>query len=244
MPDAERSLSHRLRNATKRGLNRAGFELSRNPYLPAFLELLRQRGVRTVVDVGANEGQYASKLFDAGFRGEVLSVEPMAAAFASLSQRAQRRAGWRAVRTAVGSEPGELTLHIAGNSQSSSVLDMLPLHEKAAPRSAYVGVETVPATTLDALLDDQAIDPARSLLKIDVQGFESAVLDGAVKSLPQLPVVEMELSLAPLYRGQPLLPEMLGRLEDSGLVLWSLRPAFADVRNGRLLQADGVFVRL
>jgi FkbM family methyltransferase len=244
MPDADRPLADRLRGTAKRALNWAGIEVSRRPYLPSFLELLRTRGITTVVDVGANEGQYAIKLFDAGYRGQVISVEPMAAAFSALSARAAASPrSWRALRTALGSEPGTLTLNVAGNSQSSSVLAMLPLHEQAAPRSAYVGAEPVPVTTADALFADLALDPACCLLKVDVQGYESAVLDGAAATLEHVAMIEMELSLAPLYAGQALLPDLVGRLEQAGLVLWSLRPAFADARNGRLLQADGVFVR-
>jgi FkbM family methyltransferase len=194
--------------------------------------------------VGANEGQYGAKLYEAGFHGEVVSVEPMTAAYRVLAERAARRPGWRAVQCAVSDAPGEVTLNIAGNSQSSSVLSMLPLHEEAAPHSAYVGTEKVAATTLDALVADQALDPARCLLKIDVQGYEAAVLAGGQKTLTDIAAVEMELSLAPLYDGQLLLPQMLERLEGYGLALWSLRPAWADPRNGRLLQVDGVFVRL
>jgi len=70
------------------------------------------------------------------------------------------------------------------------------------------------------------------------------VLDGAAQTLADIAMVELELSLAPLYAGQALMPELMQRMADNGLVPWVFKPAFADSRNGRLLQVDGVFVRI
>jgi len=121
---------------------------------------------------------------------------------------------------------------------------MLDLHASAAPASQYVGTQDVPASTVDELLGTRFIDPAACFLKIDVQGYESAVLDGASHTLADMAMVELELSLAPLYAGQALMPELVQRMADNGLVPWALKPAFADSRNGRLLQVDGVFIRI
>lgn len=222
---------------------RAGIEVSRFPYQTGFLDLLRRHELTTVVDVGANTGQYVTKLHEAGYRGPVLSVEPSRAAFAQLQSVASRHPDWQIVHAAIAAEPGTVTLNIAGNSQSSSVLPMLELHEQAGPTSAYVATEQVDAVTLDALFAEHHLDPAHCFVKIDVQGFESAVLDGAAESLPTLGGVELELSLAPLYEGQALMPELVERMAAHGLQLWSLRPTWSDSRNGRLLQVDGVFAR-
>jgi FkbM family methyltransferase len=220
-----------------------GVDISRHPQIYQLVELLRDRGVSTVIDVGANEGQYALKLLEARYRDSIISVEPLRAPFDVLAAKAANNPRWEAVHAALGSEPGILTVHIAGNSQSSSVLPMLDLHEQAASASPYVGTEDVAAVTVDDLLRSRGLDAGRCFLKIDVQGYESAVLDGAAETLPTIAAVELELSLAPLYDGQALMPELVQRMEDHGLVLWSLKPAFADARNGRLLQVDGVFAR-
>lgn len=221
-----------------------GVEVSRQPYLPRLVDRLHRHGITTVIDIGANEGQYATKLLDARYEGKIISVEPLHAPFEELSAKAAKRRNWEVVRAAMSAEPGTLTVHIAGNSQSSSVLPMLDLHESAAPKSKYVGTEEVPASTLDDLLVGRDIDPAACFVKIDVQGFESAVLDGAAATLPKLAMVELELSLAPLYDGQALMPELMQRMADNGLVPWSFKPAFADARTEQLLQVDGVFVRI
>jgi len=124
-----------MRAAARRTLNRMGVEVSRQPYLPRLVDRLHRHDITTVLDIGANEGQYATKLLEARYRGTVISVEPLRAPFEQLRAKAAKRANWHVVRAAMGAEPGTLTVHIAGNSQSSSVLPMLELHESAAPKS-------------------------------------------------------------------------------------------------------------
>jgi FkbM family methyltransferase len=221
-----------------------GVDVSRQPYTYRLVDRLTEHGITTVIDVGANTGQYATKLLEARYRGTIVSVEPLREPYEQLAGQAAKRPNWEAVHAAMSAEPGTLTVHIAGNSQSSSVLPMLDLHASAAPKSQYIGVEDVPASTVDELLGERGIDPTACFLKIDVQGYESAVLDGAARTLPALAMVELELSLAPLYDGQALMPELVQRMADNGLVPWAFNPTFADARTGQLLQVDGVFIRI
>jgi len=87
--------------------------------------------------------------------------------------------------------------------------------------------------------------PARGtvFLKIDVQGFEIEVLQGATTLLPRLCAIQLELSLVPLYQGAPVMTEVIRYLDERGFELFQLQPGFRDERDGRLLQADGYFVR-
>jgi hypothetical protein len=81
------------------------------------------------------------------------------------------------------------------------------------------------------------------MLKIDVQGYERAVLDGAAKTLSSFRGVRTEMSLVPLYKGQALMPEVMGRLGQHGFELWLVDPGFTEPDTRRLLQLDGVFFR-
>jgi FkbM family methyltransferase len=223
-------------------LNRAGFDITREPFHFRFVRMIQRLGIDTVIDIGANTGQFAEELRAARFAGTILSVEPLGAAYAQLLAASQPDDTWTPVRAAVSSEPGTLTLNVSGNSVSSSVLDMLPLHSDAVPSSSYVSTEEVRATTVDQLMADYSLQPGSSLLKIDVQGFEQSVLDGASATLGSFAAVQMELSLAPLYAGGALMPEMVARMEAAGFDLWLTEPAFIDPETGRMYQCDGVFV--
>jgi len=81
-------------------------------------------------------------------------------------------------------------------------------------------------------------------LKIDTQGFEKQVLDGAARNLPRIDFVQIELSLAPLYAGALLLPEMNAYLVSLGYRLVALEPGFSDAKTGALLQLDGIYQRV
>jgi FkbM family methyltransferase len=205
--------------------------------------LLRAYGVDVVLDVGANTGQFARELRRAGYAGRIESFEPQGAAFRALEQRAAADPRWKIHRMAVGDRDGTATLNLAGNSLSSSLLEMLPAHADSAPESRYVGTEEVPTRRLDGLFD--ALAPAGSsvFLKIDTQGFERQVLDGAAGCLARIDTVQVEMSLVSLYAGAPLFGELLDRLQSLGYDLVGLEPGFAEPATGRLLQTDGIFHR-
>ena len=126
-------------------------ESPRNLYMaPELPLLLRRFRVDVVFDIGANVGQFASELFGAGFAGRIVSFEPLSAAHGQLIETSQPEPRWAvAPRCALGESDGEATIHVAANSQSSSLVHMLDRHMQAAPRSRYIGSETVEVRTLD-----------------------------------------------------------------------------------------------
>ncbi|HET7608501.1 MAG TPA: FkbM family methyltransferase [Gammaproteobacteria bacterium] len=200
-------------------------------------------GIDLVFDVGANTGQFAREIRDNGFRGRIVSFEPLSHAHRQLTAAAASDPSWSVhERCALGDKAGSAVLNIAGNSVSSSVLEMAAAHEAAAPGSAYVGREETALVTLDSVADRYLGDSERPFLKIDTQGFEWQVLTGAEKTLPSIRGVLCELSLVTLYEGQHLWREVVDRLEESGFTLWGVQPSFMDQR-GRNLQADAIFFR-
>lgn len=237
------SLLQRAVHETKLLVHRAGFDVTRDTFKYRFVYQLHEHGIDSVLDVGANSGQFGVLLRQSRFRGRIHSVEPLQAAYTQLAARAARDPLWTTQRAAVSAEPGTLTMNVSGNSVSSSVLPMLDRHASAAPSAQYVGHEEVPATTVDEIVTAQDFVPEKTLLKIDVQGYEKEVLNGAMKSLPALCGLRTEMSLVPLYDGQALLPEILDLLGRHGFELWFVEPGFTEPDTRRLLQLDGVFFR-
>ena len=205
---------------------------------------LRRAHIDLVIDIGANEGQFAKELRAGGYSGRMISFEPLTAAHGRLVQESQGDSAWHVhPRCAVGDHLGEVELNISGNSVSSSVLPMLTSHSSAAPESAYRGHESASLVTLDSVALPYLNGAQAPFLKIDTQGYEWQVLDGACATLPRIRGIQMELSLVPLYEGQRLWRESIERLEAEGFVLWALQPVFIDPANGRTLQWDGLFFR-
>jgi FkbM family methyltransferase len=236
-------LRARAVNAAARAVNRAGYELTRDRFKHRFLHALDQHGVRTVLDIGANVGQFGATMRRGGFTGRIVSVEPLGDAFDELRARAAADGNWSAERAAVSDRPGSLTMNVSQNSVSSSALPILERSTTAAPQTAYVATEEVAATTVDDLVARHGIDPATALLKIDVQGYEAAVLAGAADTLERFAAVRTEMTLVPLYEGQSLLPEMIEFFGRHGFDLWYVEPGWVEPGTQRLLQLDGVFFR-
>jgi len=179
-----------------------------------------------------------------GYTGDILSFEPLSEAHAHLCIKATEDPRWEIhPRCALGRAEGETTIHIAGNSVSSSLLPMLELHAGAAPDSVYVGSESTPVMTLDTALAGRALAQRRLYLKIDTQGFEAEVLAGAQATLSDVQALELEVSLRPLYAGQPTWQDLSDVLRDAGFVLTEIHNVFSDPRSGELLQIDACFAR-
>ena len=237
-----------VKQGIKQALNAVGIEVHRfqpaTSPLARLMAAFRAFDIDMVIDVGANEGQFAREIRAGGYSGGIVSIEPMASAHERLTQYSQGDSAWRVhPRCAVGADAGEIELNIAGNSVSSSVLSMLSAHSDAAPESVYKGKETVPLSTLDLIVPKYIAQTNALFLKIDTQGYEWQVLDGAKSILPKVRGILMEVSLVPLYEGQYLWQKSIDRLQAEGFVLWALEPVFVDSTNGRTLQMDALFFR-
>lgn len=234
-----------MKTMLKRPLRALGFNVSRWPARldPSYRRsiFLAHYGVDLVVDVGANTGQYASTLREWGYRAAILSLEPMAEEFALLAERARRDGQWTAIKFAAGSQAGSETINVAANSVSSSMRPMLERHRGAAPTSFTVREETIEVRRLDDLVLSDVRAAAHPFLKIDTQGYEDRVLDGAPLILAEVVGIELEMSIVELYEGQCLWEELHARLQRAGFELSGVSSGFWDRRTGDGLQFDATY---
>lgn len=237
-----------LERALQRIMRSAGLDLRR--HRPEASEagrlktMLAHHGVDLVLDVGANAGQFAQALRGAGYEGRLVSFEPLSTAHAQLLRASQGVARWQvAPRVAIGAHEGEIEMHIAANSVSSSPLSMLDSHANAAPDSVYVSTERVRLSRLDTAARSYLQSETVPFLKIDTQGYEDKVLDGASGLLGRVSGLQLELSFVPLYEGQQLFDPLVDRLRALGFSIWGVWPGFCDPHSGRMLQVDVTFFR-
>jgi FkbM family methyltransferase len=191
-------------------LDRFGLEVKRSG---TFAHFLRSRPIDLVVDAGANVGQFGSMVRQRGYRGRIHSFEPVAAAYRRLEQVSAGDPNWQATQTALGAAPGTATINVFPNNTLSSMLEPTSLAEYYDVDGKVV-TETVPITTLDEAL---SVDSARSvLLKVDVQGLEREVLEGARLTLNRTIALFLELPIAALYKGSWTFIEALQFVDGLG----------------------------
>lgn len=205
--------------------------------------LLRTLRVDLVIDVGANDGEYGADLRRMGYRGRIMSFEPLLEPFGRLSRRSDLDPQWDAIRSAIGPLPGQASLNVAANrGASSSFLPVLQELAENAPEATYVGTEEVTIRRLDEACADAVRAAGATFLKADVQGYELQVLESAVGIQGSIVGLQLEMSLVPLYSGAPTFHAVLERAQALGFDLVGLEPGFT-AADGRLLQADGLFER-
>lgn len=179
-------------------------------------DFLETRGIDLVLDVGANVGQFGEALRAGGYRGRIVSFEPVQAAFQALARQAAADGNWEAHLCALGAASGEADIHVSELSVFSSILDLTSNADLHDRRIAVDHAERVPVRTLDEVA---AKMNGNLLVKIDTQGYERQVLEGGRQTLSRALGVLMELPVIHVYRGEWTLQEALGTMEESGFVL-------------------------
>jgi FkbM family methyltransferase len=205
---------------------------------------LARRSIDAVIDVGANAGQYATRLRTAGWRGPILSIEPIPELRDNLVTRAAADPDWAvAPAMALGAVDGEVTLEVSAETDMSSTLPQSPLLREISPTSAVVRRIVVPQRRLDRLELVVGGPWRRLFVKIDVQGAEPAVLAGLEGLWERVQGLQLELALLPLYDGELPWLDLVGALAARGYSPHLLFPGYFSRGLGRQVQLDAVFYR-
>jgi FkbM family methyltransferase len=197
---------------------------------------LAGRDFASVVDVGANRGQFT--VFAAGLypQARIFAFEPLPGAYAVLERVAAGDERIRTFRAAIGPRAATAPIHVMHPDDSSSLLAPTGRQTTIFPQTRVAGTLPVEMAPLDAFVGPGDLSPP-ALLKLDVQGFELAALAGCASLLDRFAAVYVECSFVPLYADQPLADEVLAHLREQGFHLAGIYNLTHD-RAGRAVQAD------
>ena len=222
----------------RRGID---FEHYRNLRRPWLLDL----GVRTVLDIGANTGQFARLVNAVLPSAAIYSFEPLPECFERLQTALPSTSDFHPLNLALGEREGTIEFYRAHHTPSSSFLPMTELHRGAFPESA-AGQEaqavSVPVTTLDEAVKGLTLRE-KILIKIDVQGYEAKVIAGGDATFRRASAVLMEVSYLPLYEGQALFDDVYRLMRDLGFDYQGNLEQMIHPTDGRVVAADAVFIR-
>lgn len=200
--------------------------------------------INVTFDVGANIGDFALDLRKIGYKGKIFSFEPLSKAYKVLAERASKDTFvWKTFNIALGEKDTETEINISNNSESSSLMGMLPYHSEIAPESKYVDKEKIYVKALNSIFPKLCSGNEKIWLKLDTQGYEFNILEGGDQILKYINYLQLEMSFVPLYENQMLFDEMHDYLVRKGFTRISIQPVFMDFSTGQILQVDGIYMR-
>ena len=204
--------------------------------------VLRSLGpLRTVVDIGANRGQFALAVRHFFPQARIVSFEPLAGPAALWRKVFAGDGQAELIEAAVGPESGTAQIHLSARDDSSSLLPITERQNALFPGTAEAGTATIRAVRLADALPAAHIE-APALLKLDVQGFELQALAGCEDLLDRFAWVYVECSFVELYAGQSFADAVIAWLRERGLRLAGVYNMAYD-GDGSAVQADFLFGR-
>lgn len=205
---------------------------------------LKRQGIipATVIDVGANVGQFAVAAAKLHPKAQVYSFEPTAKCINALKRNTANLPNVKIYPIAIGEEEGEVLMNLNADSHASSILKLAQSTTDAFPFVKEEGSVTVKMSTLDAIFADKEIK-SPCLLKLDIQGYEPQALAGGRETLKSIDYVIVEVSFRPMYDGETLFTDILDIMRNYGFH-FSRPVGWLDYPDtGEILQMDALFAR-
>lgn len=205
-------------------------------------EALATLKLRTVVDVGANRGQFSLFALHTFPAARIVSLEPLPEPAACFRRVFAKEPRVTLHNAALGPDAGQSVMHVSRRDDSSSLLPITAAQGQLFPGTDEVRTETVRTAPLSEFLDGNTIvEPA--LLKLDVQGYEMEALRACGDLLANFAYVYAEGSFVELYEGQVLADDLIAWLREQGYELVRSFESVSD-EQGQTIQADMLFERL
>jgi FkbM family methyltransferase len=214
-------ISGALKKVVVKPLGWAGFSLQRirsqqkQPY--SLAGFLRSRDINVIIDVGANRGQFADNVFKQGFRGRIISFEPILELANDLEQGARRRSNWEIRPFALGESGGEALLNVSASDDFSSFKEHARESEDIFDGIATKHTQRAAVRRLDET-DIGLCSASRIFIKSDTQGYDREVLNGATRILPQVLGIQVEVPIHQLYKDTWTFSEAVCHLGKIGFV--------------------------
>lgn len=206
------------------------------------LNWLKSLNIRSVLDVGANTGQFAAEIRKALPEAFIYSFEPLNDCFKALEASRANDAKFKAFNYALGENDSTSTIHRSSYSLSSSLLPMATSHKELFPHTKDNTPEKIEVRKMDGIFSTIPLEE-NILIKVDTQGYEDKVIAGGPKTFSRAKVLIMEVSFVALYEGQPLFDSIYQKLKALGFSYAGALHQKINPKTGEVIFEDAIFVR-
>jgi FkbM family methyltransferase len=199
-------------------------------------------GIDTILDIGANVGQFSQTLSLIIPGVKIYAFEPIPDCFETLKESFISNSNIVAFNIGLGDESGKIPFEKNNISVCSSFLKMADSHKEAFAFTSISNSIDVEIAKLDDVV--KGLNIGNSLLvKIDVQGYEDKVIKGGCQTIKMARIVIIETSFVPLYEKQPLFHDIYVQMVDMGFSLAGFLDDMSDPKTGKILQGDAIFMK-
>lgn len=203
---------------------------------------LQDMGIRTALDVGANVGKFTTMISEILSNVNIYAFEPLADCYKKLIENTKHLDNINYFNFALGEEESETIIYRNEFSPSSSILEMNEIHKSIFPKTIHSFGENIHIKDLDSQ-DDKIIWIKKTLMKIDVQGFELSVLRGVNSSLNKIDIIIIETIFLELYKNQARFGDIYNFLVERNFSYQGNFEQIKDPKSGRILWADAIFIK-
>lgn len=230
------------KNIIRKFIQKTGFDLHRYRPGPDKLSYLCLFNLRTVLDIGANVGQFAKEIREKLPEAKIYSFEPIKECFDKLNENMKKDKNFEAFNFALGDKNEKLEMHKSFYTPSSSILEMAEAHKKLFPHTKENKLEQIEVKRLDNIASSLSLGK-EILIKVDVQGFEDKVIEGGKETFKKARVILIENSFVELYKGQPLFDDIYEKLKSLGFVYKGSLQEKLDQKTGQIIFEDSLFIK-
>ncbi len=226
----------------KKGLIVLPVDVYHEQLSPIKYNWLKAMNFSSIIDVGASDGGFARKARAMFSETPIFSFEPIKESYDRLNECFKNDKKFASYNIACSNQKGQAEFYISSNTGSSSLLEMSSLHKEAYPDSSKLIKTTVLTEKIDNILCEKETGN-NVYLKMDVQGSEMYVLEGASVLLNSVSLILSEVSFVTLYDGQHLVNELISYLKERGFIIAGVENVSQNLIDGTFLQADMYFIR-
>jgi FkbM family methyltransferase len=224
----------------KKFLRSYGYDIIR--YHSFYDRDLKPLGIQTILDIGANTGEFSKEMRTLFPDAEIYAFEPLKDCFETINTKTAGDTKFHRYNIALGETNGDSVIQRSSFHPSSSLRTMAPLHKELYPKTKDSFEEKIQIARLDDVMRDTLLKTP-IFIKMDVQGFEDSVIRGGTETIEKASVLQVETSFVPLYEKQPLFGDIHAQLQALGFSYKGTSAQHRNPKTGELLYQDSIFVR-
>ena len=221
-------------------LNRITLSNNFNFYI---VRTLKRFKIDTVIDIGANEGQFAQNIIKYGYKNKIISFEPIKSIHKILLSNSSNHSNWTVEENiGFGESIENKEINISKNKVSSSILKIDKRIIEIEPGTEQVKKEKIKLITLDKYLNQKYFKNKKIFIKIDTQGYEENIIKGSKKKIKNVSGFMLEASIKPIHNKEKDYSYIIKLMKKMGFSVWAIGRGFSDKKTGQVLQVDIIFI--